>query len=40
MTRASGAEFIKPFAQSACTKQGDTLVLVISTGEEMVLEKQ
>lgn len=34
------ADFIKPFARSACTKQGDTLVLVISTGEEMVLEKQ
>ena len=31
---------IKPFAQSACTKQGDTLVLVLRTGEEMVLEKQ
>lgn len=34
------ADFINPFAQSACTKQGDTLVLVIPTGEEMVLEKQ
>ena len=34
------SDFIKPFARSACTKQGDTLVLVISTGEEMVLEKQ
>lgn len=34
------SDFIKPFAQSACTKQGDTLVLVIPTGEEMVLEKQ
>ena len=34
------SDFIKPFVQSACTKQGDTLVLVIRTGEEMVLEKQ
>lgn len=34
------ADFIKPFARSACTKQGDTLVLVTATGEEMVLEKQ
>ncbi len=34
------SDFIKPFAQSACTKQGDTLVLVTATGEEMVLEKQ
>ena len=34
------SDFIKPFAQSACTKQEDTLVLVIRTGEEMVLEKQ
>ncbi len=34
------SDFIKPFAQSVCTKQGDTLVLVIHTGEEMVLEKQ
>ena len=34
------SDFIKPFARSACTKQGDTLVLVIPTGEEMVLEKQ
>ncbi|MCG9134183.1 hypothetical protein J5I95_21180 [Candidatus Poribacteria bacterium] len=32
--------FIKPFAQSACTKQGGTLVLVTADGEEMVLEKQ
>ena len=31
--------FISPFAQSACTKQDDTLVLVPRTGE-MVLEKQ
>ena len=34
------SDFIKPFARSTCTKQGDTLVLVIHTGEEMVLEKQ
>ena len=34
------SDFIKPFARSTCTKQGDTLVLVIRTGEEMVLEKQ
>ena len=34
------SDFIEPFVQSACTKQGDTLVLVIRTGEEMVLEKQ
>ena len=34
------SDFIRPFAQSACTKQGDTLVLVIPTGEEMVLEKR
>ena len=34
------SEFIKPFARSTCTKQGDTLVLVIRTGEEMVLEKR
>ncbi len=34
------SDFIKPFAQSACTKQGDTLVLATPTGEEMVLEKR
>ena len=34
------SDFIRPFAQSTCTKQGDTLVLVIPTGEEMVLEKR
>ena len=34
------SDFITPFARSACTKQGDTLVLVIRTGEEMALEKQ
>ncbi len=34
------SDFIQPFAQSACTRQGDTLVLVIPTGEEMVLEKR
>lgn len=34
------ADFIQPFTQSACTKQGDILVLVIPTGEEMVLEKR
>ena len=34
------SDFIQPFAQSACTKQGDTLVLITPDGEEMVLEKQ
>ena len=34
------SDFIDLFVQSACTKQGNTLVLVIHTGEEMVLEKQ
>ena len=34
------SDFIRPFAQSACTKQGNTLVLITATGEEMVLEKQ
>lgn len=34
------SDFIRPFAQSACTKQGNTLVLITSDGEEMVLEKQ
>lgn len=34
------SDFIKPFAQSTCTKQGNTLVLITSDGEEMVLEKQ
>ena len=34
------SDFIKPFEQSACTKQGGTLVLITATGEEMVLEKQ
>lgn len=34
------SDFIKPFAQSACTKQGDTLILAIRTGEEMVLERR
>lgn len=33
-------DFIKPFAQSAGTKQGDTLVLVTADGEEMMLEKR
>ena len=33
-------EFIIPFARSTCTKQGNTLVLIAATGEEMVLEKQ
>lgn len=32
--------FIRPFAQSAGTKQGGTLVMVTADGEEMVLEKQ
>ena len=34
------SDFIEPFAQSACTKQGDTLILITPDGEEMVLEKQ
>ena len=34
------SDLIKPFARSTCTKQGDRLVLVTATGEEMVLEKQ
>ena len=34
------SNLIRLFAQSACTKQGDTLVLITATGEEMVLEKQ
>ena len=34
------SDFINSFAQSTCTKQGDILVLVIRTGEEMVLEKR
>ena len=34
------SDFIEPFARSTCTKRGETLVLVIPTGEEMVLEKQ
>ena len=34
------SDFVKPFARSACTKQGNTLVLTTATGEEMVLEKQ
>ena len=34
------SDFITPFARSACTKQGGTLVLITATGEEMVLEKQ
>lgn len=34
------SDFIRPFAQSTCTKQGNTLVLITSDGEEMVLEKQ
>ena len=34
------SDFVKPFARSTCTKQANTLVLVIATGEEMVLEKQ
>jgi len=33
-------DLIKPFARSTCTKQGNTLVLITATGEEMVLEKQ
>ena len=34
------SDLIKPFAHSACTKQGDTLVLITPAGEEMVLERQ
>ena len=34
------SDLIKPFARSACTKQGNTLVLITAAGEEMVLEKQ
>ncbi len=34
------SDLIKPFARSSCTKQGNTLVLITATGEEMVLEKQ
>lgn len=34
------SDIIKPFARSTCTKQGDTLVLITATGEEMVLERQ
>ena len=34
------SDFVKPFARSTCTKQGNTLVLITATGEEMVLEKQ
>ena len=34
------SDLIRPFAHSACTKQGDTLVLITPDGEEMVLEKQ
>ena len=34
------SDFIRPFAQSTGTKQGNTLVLITATGEEMVLEKQ
>lgn len=34
------SDLIQPFAHSACTKQGDTLILITPDGEEMVLEKQ
>ena len=34
------SDLIEPFAQSAGTKQGDTLVLITSDGAEMVLERQ
>ncbi|MYB92342.1 hypothetical protein F4054_18990 [Candidatus Poribacteria bacterium] len=34
------SDLIKPFARSTCTKQGNALVLITATGEEMVLEKQ
>ena len=34
------SDFITPFARSACTKKGDTLVLITPNGKEMVLEKQ
>ena len=34
------SDFIKPFAQSTCTKQGDTLILISSAAKKMVLKKQ
>ena len=34
------SDFIKPFAQSTCTKQGDTLTVISPAGKKMVLEKQ
>ena len=34
------SKVIKPFARSTGTKQGETLVLITATGEEMVLEQQ
>ena len=34
------SNFIKPFEKSACTKQGDTLILVTHAGKKMVLEKR
>ena len=34
------SDFIKPFAESTCTKQGDTLTVISSAAKKMVLEKQ
>ena len=34
------SDFIKPFVQSTCTKQGDTLTVISPAGKKMVLEKQ
>ena len=34
------ADFLKPFEKSTCTKQADTLILITSAGEKMVLGKQ
>ena len=34
------SDFIKPFAQSTCTKQGDALTVISRAGKKMVLEKQ
>ena len=33
-------DFIKPFAKSTCTKQGDTLTVISPAAKKMVLEKQ
>jgi len=34
------SDLIQPFERSTATKQGNTLVLITATGEEMVLDKQ